>query len=118
GKVYTQELNQLADRGLPIFQWLQEEYGVTAEELRKMVAAGEVDSATFRKVIEENIGGAALASGDTTRGAFKNMTAAFSRLGAVFAGPGLGIAKSLFGEITELVDALTAQLQPLTDAWG
>ncbi|MEZ5110926.1 MAG: tape measure protein [Microbacteriaceae bacterium] len=118
GKVYTQELNQLADRGLPVFQWLQDEYGVTAEELRKMVAAGEVDSATFRKVIEENIGGAALASGETTRGAFKNMMAAFSRLGAVFVTPILGPLKEVFGNITSNIDGLTSKLAPLGAAIG
>lgn len=118
GKVYTQELNQLADRGLPVFQWLQDEYGVTAEELRKMVSAGKVDAETFRKVIEENIGGAALASGDTTRGAFANMMAAFSRLGAMFAGPGLGAAKAFFGEVTELVDGVAERIRPLADGFA
>jgi tape measure domain-containing protein len=118
GKVYTQELNQLADRGLPVFQWLQDEYGVTAEELRKMVERGEVDAATFRKVIEENIGGAALASGDTTRGAFANLGSALGRLGAIFAGPSLGLAKTIFQEMTEVIDAVTAKLQPLAGAFG
>src|SRR5699024_5333596 len=74
-QAYTEDLNMLADRGIPIFQWLQEEYGVTAEELKKMVSNGEVDAQTYFKVIEENIGGAALKSGETTRGAFKNMLA-------------------------------------------
>lgn len=63
GKAYTDNLNQLADRGIPIFQWLQDEYGVTAEELSKMVKEGKVDAETFNKVIQENIGGAALESG-------------------------------------------------------
>lgn len=112
GKVYTQELNQLADRGLPIFQWLQEEYGVTAEELRKMVAAGEVDAETFRKVIEENIGGAALASGDTTRGAFANMRASISRFGVALLGDGLGAAKTFFSEVTVIFDGLTDRVGP------
>lgn len=115
GKVYTQELNQLADRGLPVFQWLQDEYQVTAEELRKMVSAGKVDAETFRKVIEENIGGAALASGDTTRGAFKNMMAALSRLGLVFVGDGLAGAKVFFGEITTILDGLGERFGPMVD---
>ncbi|MBK0296433.1 tape measure protein, partial [Bacillus sp. S34] len=46
GKVYTDNLNQLADRGIPIFQWLQKEYGVSADELSSMVQKGQVDSAT------------------------------------------------------------------------
>lgn len=82
GKVYTETLNQLADRGIPIFQWLAEEYGVTTDELSKMVSQGKVDAETFRRVIEENIGGAALASGDTTRGAFANLGASLSRVAA------------------------------------
>lgn len=116
GKVYTQELNQLADRGLPIFQWLQDEYGVTAEELRKMVERGEVDAATFRKVIEDNIGGAALASGDTTRGALANVGAAFGRLGAMFAGPALGLAKDFFNEIITIVDGIAEKLGPAVES--
>jgi len=118
GKVYTQELNQLADRGLPVFQWLQDEYGVTAQELRKMVAAGEVDAATFRRVIEENIGGAALASGDTTRGAFANMGAALSRLGVTVVQPFVDNAKGLFNELTAIIDGLNARIGPFAEQFA
>ena len=82
GRAQTDDLNQLADRGIPIYQWLAKQYGVTAIELRKMVSDGKVDAATFRKVIEQNIGGAALSAGDTTQGAFKNMQASLGRVGA------------------------------------
>lgn len=115
GKVYTDNLNQLADRGIPIFQWLQDEYGVTADELSKMVQEGKVDAETFRKVIEENIGGAALASGDTTRGAFANMRAALSRLGVVFVGDGLNGAKTFFNEITVILDGVAARIKPFVE---
>lgn len=81
-RAYTQELNQLADRGIPIYQWLQEELGLSQEALKEMVSAGELDSATYFKVIEKNIGGAALESGKTTRGAWENAKAAMSRVGA------------------------------------
>lgn len=80
-KAYTQELNQLADRGIPIYQWLQKEFDVTAVELREMVAKGEVDSKDYFKAIEKNISGAALESGKTTRGAWANMKAAMARVG-------------------------------------
>src|SRR5690606_36740776 len=58
-----------------------------------------------------------LASGDTTRGAFANMMAAFSRFTAMFAGPGLELAKQFFGEVTELVDGLAERLQPLAQGF-
>ncbi|OII10531.1 hypothetical protein BIU97_10410 [Curtobacterium sp. MCBA15_009] len=115
GKVFTDNLNQLADRGIPIFQWLQKEYGVSAEELQSMVSKGKVDAATFRKVIQENIGGAALASGKTVRGAWANVGASLGRLGAMFLSGGVAGAPALFTSITNAVDRGTAALQPYAD---
>lgn len=114
GKADTESLNQLAERGIPIFQWLAEEYGVTQQELSKMVEQGKVDAETYRKVIEDNIGGAALASGDTTRGAFKNMVAALSRFGVALTSPAFGLFKTLFGEITVVIDYFTSALSGAT----
>ena len=103
-RAYTMELNQLADRGIPIYQWLQEELGKTQEELRSMVAAGELDSATFFKVIQKNIGGAALESGKTTRGAYQNLLAAMSRIGArIVQGP-IDNIRTGFGSLTQWID--------------
>src|SRR5690606_30034237 len=59
GKVGMENLNQLSERGIGIMSWLADEYGVTGAELAKMVSRGEVDTKTFRKVLEDNIGGAA-----------------------------------------------------------
>lgn len=103
-RAYTQELNMLADRGIPIYQWLQDELGITQEQLRKMVAAGEVDSATYFKVIKKNIGGAALESGKTTRGAYQNLLAAMSRIGQrIVQGP-IDQIRVGFGDMTKWID--------------
>lgn len=83
-KAYTDDLNQLADRGLPIFTWLQKEYGVTADQLTKMVEKGEVDSAHFKDAIDKNIGGAAQKMGQSFDGAVQNLEASTARLGANF----------------------------------
>src|SRR5690606_11812549 len=40
GRAMTENLNQLQDRGIPILQWLAEEYGVTTEAMSKMVSDG------------------------------------------------------------------------------
>lgn len=112
GYAGMENLNRLTERGIPIMQWLQDEYGVTADELQKMVSRGEVDSETFRRAIENNIGGAALESGNTTRGAFANMLASLSRLGEGFAGPALGAARDFFNEITTVTDGIKTQLGP------
>jgi len=105
GKAMTDNLNQLADRGIPIFQWLQEEYKVSSEELSKMVSSGKVDAETFRKVIEKNIGGAALESGSTTRGAWENMLAAMSRVGEKIVKGPIDTVRDGFGDMTKWIDA-------------
>lgn len=103
---YTDDLQQLADRGIPIFQYLQKEYGVTAVALRKMVQDGQVDAATFEKVLRDNIGGAALSAGDSIRGSFANLTASLSRIGANLLGGDID-------EVPKFFQDLTKTLQPV-----
>lgn len=115
GRAYTQELNQLQDRGLPVFAWLQSEMGVTAEEMRKMVSSGAISSAQLMAVLEKNIGGAAQASGDTVRGAWANTMAALSRLGAAGVGASLPYLKDSLNLIMPAIDSLTEKLKPLAE---
>ncbi|WP_411742647.1 tape measure protein [Rhodococcus sp. IEGM 1366] len=110
GKAYTDNLNQLSDRGIPIFQWLADEYGVTQDALSKMVKEGKVDAETFNKVIQENIGGAALESGKTLRGSFANMKAALGRAGAAVIEPFVPMMKAGLGKIGEFTDKITPHL--------
>lgn len=109
-RAYTQELNMLADRGIPIYQWLQEELGVTQEALREMVAKGEVDAKTYFSAIEKNIGGAALESGKTTRGSWANMQAAMSRVGAAIVEDIIPRVRDSFGNMTKWFDENSAQI--------
>ncbi|QIS16501.1 tape measure protein [Nocardia arthritidis] len=110
-KAYTGDLNMLADRGLPIFQWLQAEYKVSAAQLSKMVEAGKVDSETFKRVIQKNIGGAALASGNTFRGSISNLNAALGRLGAAAEQP-------TFNRMIGWVNGATAAVDRFTPKTG
>lgn len=118
GKAQMDNLNQLSDRGIPIMQWLAEEYGVTSEELSKMVSEGKVDAETFRKVLEENIGGAALSSGDTTTGAFANMRAALSRVGVTMTEWFFPLVKGVFNGITTILDGLNDRMGPWADKFA
>lgn len=104
GKAMTDDLNMLGDRGLPIFAWLQKEYKVTGAELSKMVEKGQVDAATFQKVIAENVGGAAKKMGGTFEGSMKNMGAALGRLGESLISPFLGSGTDALGQISVAID--------------
>ena len=87
GKVTTEEMNQLADRGIPIWQLLAKETGMSMDELRSAISSGQVDINDFQNAIETGMGGAAKTIGSTTiSGAISNMNASLSRMGANFLG--------------------------------
>lgn len=118
GKVTNDVLNQFGERGVGVLQMLAKEYGVTAEEMTSMVSKGQVDSATFNKVLTEHFGGAAKKSGDTTVGAFANMKSALSNLGMTLSGGFFPLFKSIFNQIQFTLEGVTKRIKPFADAFG
>lgn len=118
GRAMTDDLNQLSDRGLPIFTWLQEEYKTSAEGLRKMVESGQVDAATFQKVISEHIGGAAVKMSSSTSGSMANLGAAVSRFGAALIAPVFNQAAGVFTKLTGVLDNMTTSVGPVMEKVG
>jgi len=112
-RLSMEEVNQLHDAGLPILSMLGDEYGVTAEKMREMISEGKVGSEEFLDAIENNIAGAALKSGETTRGAFANMGAAMSRFGEVVVKPFLPLMRNVLGGITTVWDKLSDAMKPV-----
>jgi tape measure domain-containing protein len=106
--VYTDDLQQLADRGIPIFQWLAEEYGVTQQQLTKMVEQGQVDAQHFEAAIDKHIGGAALKTGQSWSGAVDNLQASVARVGANF------LTQIFGGDNTSALAGPTAAVESLT----
>ncbi|AUN39979.1 hypothetical protein ASU32_08105 [Tsukamurella tyrosinosolvens] len=103
----TDDLNMLADRGVPIYQWVAKEMKISAGEVKKYAEKGKIDSAVFFKAINDNIGGAALESGKTVRGSFNNMKAAVGRFGAALDEPSFKRAPATFTAITKAIDEAT-----------
>lgn len=114
GKAFTGDLNMLSDRGLPVFQWLQDEYKVSGEALSKMVSDGKVDAATFQKVVAEHISGAAQNMGGSIRGQLSNLKASYSRFGAELAGPIFAAVSPLTTAFTGAFDKVTTAIKPFT----
>ena len=109
GKVTAMEMNQLADRGVPIWQYLADETGKSIEEVRKDVSAGKVDLELFRKAIDNNIGGAAKGMGAISwSGMISNIEASLGRMGASIWGATDDV-NSLSHTLLELGGRLTAE---------
>ena len=115
---YTDDLNQLADRGIPIYQWLAKEAGVTGGEVKKMAGDGKISSEMFFKAINANVGGAAKTIGSTTvKGGFENLRAALGRLGAAALEPGFNRLPGTLTALTGRIDELTPRAKGLSKAF-
>lgn len=117
-KVQGDTINQLNERGIPILKLLGDVMGKNQGEVAELASKGKIDFATFQKAMEQGLGGAALKSGKTASGAFKNMGAAFARVGAallkeVFPKIGEGI-----GGITKWLDDITPIAERIGKSWG
>ncbi|TYU88924.1 tape measure protein [Listeria monocytogenes] len=109
-RAYTRELEQLSDRGLPIYQWLGEEAGVAADKVKDMASKGQISAEMFMAAIDKNIGGAAKIMGEASFSAsLKNMGAAIGRIGANFLDAG-GKGGGFFSQIKPLIPKVTALL--------
>lgn len=121
GKISMEEVNQLADQGIPIYKMLSEQLGVTQADVREMVSAGKVDSETFLKAIETNIGGAAKVIGEKSfTGALANIGASLGRIGANFLDAG-GKGGGFFSQLKPLmVEAMgsMSKLEEKAAEWG
>jgi tape measure domain-containing protein len=81
-KIQGDVIAQLNDAGIPIVQLLGKELGKSADETLALASEGKINFATFSKAMQSGLGGAALESGKTLQGAFKNTMAAVGRIGA------------------------------------
>lgn len=120
-RAYTNELNQLSDRGLPIYQWLAKEANVSADAVRDMASAGEISSEMFMKAIETNIGGAAEIMGKSSiKSTLANIGASLGRIGANFldinskGGGFFSTIKPLLADMLKKMDTLEAK----ASEWG
>ena len=123
--VYTEDLEQLADRGLPVYQWLAEEAGVAASEVKQLASDGQISSQMLYNAINDNIGGAAKIMGETSfTAAIDNIGASIGRIGANFldaGGKGGGFfsqLKPLMAEFNESLGGLETKATDLGVKFG
>lgn len=121
---YTQDIKQLANAGLPIWDALQKATGKTQEEVRKMATSGEIDFELFSAAAADAAGKVAETMGSTIPASVANFWASIGRIGANALG---GIDKDtgemygLYARIAPLIQSVTSAFGPLEDAakrWG
>lgn len=76
GIAYTEDLNILQDRGIPIYKALSETLGVTVGDIKKMTSEGELTAETYNNAlnsIAESTKGAMEAQSQTASGLFSTI---------------------------------------------
>lgn len=109
GAVYTQDLRQLANRGIPVFDLLKEQLNVTGAELDKMVSGGQISF----EILQEALRSTAQEGGryeGATKAQSKTLSGLFSTLKDNVA---LALAQ-IGGDIVEAFD-ITDLLSRLTE---
>ena len=106
GKLMTMQLRQLESRGLNAAAKLGEVLGKSEEQIRDMVTKGKIDFLTFANAMDEAFGEHATKANETFTGAFSNMKAALSRIGADFATPILKTSRDVFNALRVAFDKI------------
>lgn len=118
GKLQGDDAMQLMSAGIPIYQMVADNLGITTAEAQKMGEQGKISSQMFQEAMDSGVGGAAQEAGKTVSGSIKNMGAAFGRFGAqLLEGIFPYIAPAL-GAITAKVDELAEHITPLAAAFS
>lgn len=117
GRVTRNELNSLAMRGINPFILLAEHMGTSVTEVQEILSSPDanISAKTFFATFEQFADHATKAN-ETFSGSLSNLRSALSRIGAVVAQPGLEMARNVFNELREVVNALNKSLKPVQDA--
>ena len=108
GRAYAENINQLADRGLPIWQALADQFGVTTDEVRTMASEGKIGFDEFAAAASAAAGTVADEMGKTTSGSWKNFMASIGRIGA-------NLLSGIYPMIAPLIQAVTGALGPIEE---
>ena len=122
GVAFTQDLRQLASRGIPVFEMLQEQTGLTGKAFNKFVADGGVTFNVLNRLLQETaseggkfFGGMQMQS-QTLGGALSNFKDSAS---IAFAELGKSIAESTnlnerLRQLSDFISALVQRFKELT----
>lgn len=87
GKAQNDTLQQFAERGLPIYQWLAKTLNTTEDQISGMAKNGEIGIEHLQAAIQSNVAGAAQEMGDKTiLGVIANINSAYAKLGEAIIG--------------------------------
>ncbi len=118
GRVQTIRIQQLSDRGLRVTGKLAEAFGVTEEEMSKMISKGQVDAKSFFKVMNAAFGEHATKANETYSGSLSNVRAALGRIGEKFESKKMESFRRIFVSMIPVINNIKNELMPFINGWN
>lgn len=104
-------LQQLSERGLPIYVNLARRLHMTTGEVVSLAEKTGIAASDIRAALEDTVGGAALKMGESFEGGMENVKAALARLGEAVLKPFFGQAKQGVFDLQKAIDGWTESIQ-------
>lgn len=114
GVAYTEDLNILADRGIPIYQALAEATGSTVAEVKKMASEGKITAEVYNAAIDsmaETTKGAMDAQSQTFSGMMSTLQDNLSKLAGL-------LTENLFNAVKGVLDVMLPLIEAFVSAYS
>ena len=113
GYAYTEDLNILADRGIPIYQAIADQVGVTVAEVKKMASQGKLTADIYNSAIDSmaaTTAGAMEAQSKTFNGMMSTLKDNLTTVAGL-------ITEKLFAALSGLLERLLPVVEAFTNAY-
>lgn len=110
GVAYTEDLNILQDRGVPIYKAIAEQLGITTGEVKQMASEGKLSSDIYINAfngIAKGVEGASKAQSETFLGMISTLNDNFKILSGTVMEPFFNLMKEAMPVIISMVEGLT-----------
>lgn len=124
GYAYTEDLNILADRGIPIYQAIADEVGVTVAEVKQMASQGKLTTEIYNAAIDsmaESTAGAMDAQSKTFNGMISTLQDNLTVLAGLLTEKLFGAISGVLGIVLPMVEGFVSAYKEtgsLTEAFG
>lgn len=114
GYAYTEDLNILADRGVPIYQAIADTVGVTVAEVKKMASDGKLTAEIYNGAID-SMAEATAGAMDAQSKTFSGMMSTLEDTLTVLAGL---LTEKLFGALKGVLEVMLPLVEAFVDAYS
>lgn len=118
GKLQGDDVNQLVDRGIPIYKWIAEQKGVDQSKIPDLVTKGQVSSDDVFKALAKNSEGGAEKAAGTLKGSWTNFLSSISQGGESFLTPLVGPLTDLLKGAKDTITTMKPALSILGQVTG